>query len=68
MDTYGEDEEPTLNICLVAHIVGGEERAGSDAVSLKWFPLDALPDNIAFNWEQEALAILRRWLETPDTQ
>ena len=68
MDTYGEDEEPTLNICLVARIAGGKERAGSDAVSLRWFPLDALPDNIAFNWEQKALSILRRWMGAPDKQ
>ncbi|MDH4179035.1 MAG: NUDIX hydrolase [Armatimonadota bacterium] len=63
MDIYGEDEEPTLNICLLARVTGGQERAGSDAVGLEWFPLDALPQNIAFNWEREALDLLAQRLE-----
>jgi len=59
MDVYGAEEEPTLNICYVARVVSGEARAGSDATCLQWFPLQALPQNIAFTWEAEALALLR---------
>ncbi len=59
MDVYGPDNEPTLNICYLAQVVGGEEQAGSDAEGLGWFPLDALPEKIAFNWEREALEKIR---------
>jgi ADP-ribose pyrophosphatase YjhB (NUDIX family) len=61
LDAYGEDET-TLNICYIARVVGGKPAPGSDAVSLRWFPLDDLPDNIAFTWEREALERLRLWL------
>lgn len=57
-DVYGPEEEPTLNIGYVARIVGGEMRAGDDASELAWFPLEALPEQIAFKWEREALEIL----------
>ncbi len=59
MDVYGEEALPTLNICYLARLAGGTARAGSDAASLRWFPLDALPGNIAFAWEREALEVLR---------
>jgi 8-oxo-dGTP diphosphatase len=61
LDAYGEDET-TLNICYIARVVGGKPAPGSDAVNLRWFPLDDLPDNIAFTWEREALERLRLWL------
>jgi len=59
MDVYGEEQEPTLNICYLATVIGGEERAGSDATETAWFPLDALPEQIAFTWEREALEAVR---------
>lgn len=59
MDVYGPDNEPTLNICYLAHITGGHEQAASDAAEMRWFPLDQLPGGIAFPWEREALAMLR---------
>jgi len=62
MDAYGADDVPTLNICYLARIAGGEAQAGSDAVSLRWFPVEALPQKIAFTWEQEALRRLRSTL------
>jgi 8-oxo-dGTP diphosphatase len=55
MDEYGPDREATLNICYLAKVTGGEEKAGSDANEMAWFPLDNLPDQIAFNWSEEAL-------------
>ena len=60
MDVYGPEDEPTLNICYLARVVGGEEEAGSDAEGMEWFPLDALPERIAFRWEREALEAVRR--------
>ena len=58
MDTYGPEQLPTLNICYLAKVSGGEPRASSDASDLAWFRLDELPDEIAFSWEKEALALL----------
>ena len=66
MDVYGEEEQPTLNVCYLARLKGGEEKAGSDAADIGWFPLDALPERIAFNWEQEALALLRERIRGAD--
>jgi len=55
MDTYGPEAEPTLNFCYVAAIIGGEAQAQSDALELRWFALDALPEQIAFSWSMEAI-------------
>jgi 8-oxo-dGTP diphosphatase len=60
MDAYGPDEEPTLNICYLGTVTGGEEKAGSDAEGLGWFGLDGLPERIAFSWEREALEAVSR--------
>jgi len=60
MDVYGPEDEPTLNICYLARVVGGEEKAGSDAAEMRWFPVDQLPKQIAFRWEREALDLLAR--------
>ena len=64
MDVYGPEQLPTLNICYLAEVSGGEARASSDASDLAWFPLDELPDEIAFSWEKEALAVLKRRSES----
>lgn len=55
MDTYGPTDEPTLNFCYLAKIIGGDPAPASDVVELGWFELDDLPDQVAFNWTQEAL-------------
>jgi 8-oxo-dGTP diphosphatase len=60
MDAYGPEHEPTLNICYLAKVVGGEEKAGSDAEGMEWFPMDELPERIAFSWERGALDAVRR--------
>ena len=59
MDVYGPEQLPTLNLCYLAKVSGGEPRASSDASDLAWFPVDKLPDEIAFSWEKEALALLK---------
>lgn len=60
MDVYGEEKEPVLNICYLARAVSGEARAGDDAAELAWFPLNKLPENIAFAWEKEALELMAK--------
>ena len=64
VDAYGDEEFTALNICYVARVVGGEAKAGSDAIRIEWFPLDALPPKIAFNWERAALEKLRERLRS----
>jgi len=58
-DTYGSERIPTLNICYIVRVTGGMPNAGSDAVKMEWFALDALPEKIAFTWERQALRQLR---------
>lgn len=60
MDTYGSDETHTLNFCYVAEIVSGEPRPASDAGQIGWFELEALPEELAFNWSPDALEKFRQ--------
>ena len=58
---YGTGGFPTLNICYVANVIGGQARAQSDVEALTWFPLTALPQQIAFDdWSIEALRRLQQ--------
>lgn len=47
-----------LVIFYTAHVVGGELRAGDDAEEVRIFPLDGLPDNLAFRTHRQVLARL----------
>jgi ADP-ribose pyrophosphatase YjhB (NUDIX family) len=38
-----------------ARVVGGKPRAGDDAAALAFFPAEALPDQIAFHGQREAI-------------
>jgi ADP-ribose pyrophosphatase YjhB (NUDIX family) len=58
MDVYGSKQVSTLNICYIANIIGGQPYVGSDAAEMEWFPVNALPDNIAFQWARDALQLL----------
>lgn len=57
-DRYDETGEPTLNIYHTATIRAGIPRPASDVSGLGWFPLDALPEPIAFRNNRQALAAL----------
>jgi ADP-ribose pyrophosphatase YjhB (NUDIX family) len=62
-DVYSGDDDPRTNAVLIlylARIVGGTLAASDDALELKWFPLTELPDDIAFQAHQRALADYRQ--------
>ena len=63
IDVYGEEGGYTLNMYYQAGVIGGEARAGDDAVAIEWFDLDLLPEKIAFVHQREAIAHLRRRLD-----
>ena len=60
MDKYGEGREDVLTIFYIAQIIGGEQKAGSDADDAKLFKKDHLPKNVAFRSGREALAVWQR--------
>ena len=55
----------TLNIYYEARPVAGTLVAADDVAELRWFDLDALPEDLAFPHEADVLATLRR--RTMDT-
>lgn len=54
VDRYG-DNESTLNIYYAATVSGGDLRPGSDVADAVWFPLDRLPEPIAFENNRQAV-------------
>lgn len=61
MDKYGIDSDETLNIHYLAEVVGGMEKAATDAAELKWFSRGTLPRKIAFRNGREAITA---WLSS----
>ena len=61
MDTYGDSDYFTLNICYTAKIIDGELKAGDDIDELKWFSANELPDQIAY---ANGKKMLDAWLTT----
>ncbi|MCE9626628.1 MAG: NUDIX hydrolase [Candidatus Eisenbacteria bacterium] len=62
---YAGFDDPRVRAVLILYTgtaTGGEERAGDDAIELGWYPLDALPHDIAFASHRQALAELRERL------
>ena len=61
-DVYGRDRQPTLNLLFIGHMLRDDAaiRAGDDASSYRWFPLDALPRRLAFGNTRRALEMLKR--------
>jgi len=62
---YAGFDDPRVRAVLILYTgiaTGGEARAGDDAVELAWFPLDALPAELAFASHRQALAEFRERL------
>ena len=62
---YAGFDDPRVRAVLILYTglaTGGETRAGDDAIELAWFPLDALPTDLAFASHRQALAELRERL------
>jgi len=60
---YMAMDDPRVQVVLMlylAHCTGGELSAGDDASEARFFPIDALPDGIAFHAHRQALADVRR--------
>ncbi len=60
---YAAMDDPRVHVILLlyrARRVGGELRAGDDAVEARFFPLDRTPKDIAFKAHEQALADLHR--------
>jgi hypothetical protein len=41
-------EHQTVGIWFMGTVTGGELKAGTDALEVSFFPLDTLPENMAF--------------------
>jgi len=65
MDVYGTTGDATLNVFYTGEVVGGQEGAGSDATSLRWFARHEIPDNVAFECNRQAI---RAWKEHRETK
>jgi 8-oxo-dGTP diphosphatase len=63
MDQYGDGgaAEWTLNFYYVVEPVSGEPRAADDVTELHWFPLEQLPEKMAFTHEYEVLRDLQEF-------
>ncbi|MBD3368297.1 MAG: NUDIX domain-containing protein, partial [Candidatus Eisenbacteria bacterium] len=58
-DTWASREDPrtpVVSIAFTGRVVGGRLRPGDDASEARYFPLDSLPDDIAFRTHRDALA------------
>jgi 8-oxo-dGTP diphosphatase len=51
----GDPRGPCLLVVYTGDIVSGRPKAGDDAAEVRAFPLDRLPDQIAFKAHREAL-------------
>ena len=58
-DTRDGKKIYTLNHYYIVEPSGGTPRAADDAIELRWFPLDALPEQIAFEHARQVLRDLR---------
>ena len=55
VDTYGAEDDYTLNIHYLAAVAGGDPRPASDASELAWFAPRELPSDLAFDSDYQAL-------------
>lgn len=57
-DTYGTDGPALMNAYFTVRLAPGAMQPQDDVTELRWFPLDGLPENIAFESDRKALRIL----------
>jgi ADP-ribose pyrophosphatase YjhB (NUDIX family) len=57
-DVYGPLCLPTVNLCFLAHAVGGSTRAGSDVADVAWFDTGNLPAQDVFPHREHVVAWL----------
>jgi ADP-ribose pyrophosphatase YjhB (NUDIX family) len=58
---YAGFDDPRVRAVLILYTgmaTGGEQRAGDDAIELAWYPLDQLPEDLAFASHRQAPAEL----------
>ena len=63
VEVFSGFHDPRAHVLLVVflgEIAGGEAKAGDDASEICFFPLRALPDNIAWNNHRKALHLIMR--------
>lgn len=53
-------EKQTVGVWFSGEVIGGELHAGDDLVAARFFPLDALPEPLAFPTDRLVLEQLRR--------
>ena len=58
---FHNPQQHTVGVWFRCEIVGGEPRAGDDLDRVAWFPLDAIPEPLAFPTDRLVLAAL--WQE-----
>jgi 8-oxo-dGTP diphosphatase len=64
-NAYSAMDDPRVKVVLVLYLgkrVGGELAAGDDACDAGFFPIDDLPDPIAFKAHVQALAEIKTYL------
>ncbi len=62
VDTYGAEDEYTLNVHYLAEVVSGEAHPASDVSELAWFAPHELPADLAFRSDHQALEDWQRVL------
>ena len=61
--TYGPNGQALLNTYFSVTLLSDRTRPQDDVSELKWFDIDDLPENIAFESDREALDALRQQLK-----
>jgi 8-oxo-dGTP diphosphatase len=56
---YQDDLVSTLIFCYLVKIIKGKINPQDDVDSLHWFPIEKVPDNLAFPWIKKALRDIR---------
>ena len=59
-DTYGPEGSALLNSYFTVRLLSMDVRPEDDVIEVQWFPLDQLPDNLAFESDRMALKALTK--------